>query len=60
MGVAIAGGGEVEPEGPFRLEIASITGLHMSVDETETAKRTAAAAWGYVAGAHTRPLFSST
>ena len=30
MGIAIAGGGGIEPEGPFKLEVASITGLRLS------------------------------
>jgi hypothetical protein len=50
MGIAIAGGGDVEPEGPFRLEVASITGLRLSEQALETAQRKAEAAWGAPVG----------
>ena len=52
LGIAVAGGGAAEgsPEGPFRLEVASITGLRLSREELEMARRRAEAAWGAAAG----------
>lgn len=50
LGIAIAGGGDIEPEGPFRLEVASITGLRLSPEELEKARRKSEAAWGVAAG----------
>ena len=52
LGLAVAGGGAAEgsPEGPFRLEVASITGLRLTREELEMARRRAEAAWGAAAG----------
>ena len=50
MGIAVAGGGGIEPEGPFKLEVASIAGLRLSKEELDVAKRKAEAAWGAVTG----------
>jgi len=46
MGMAIAGGGGIEPEGPFKLEVASITGLRLSKIDIEDSQRKAQRAWG--------------
>jgi|AntAceMinimDraft_1070359.scaffolds.fasta_scaffold39578_2 hypothetical protein len=46
MGIAIAGRRDVEPEGPFRLKVASITSLWLSEQVLETAQRKSEAAWG--------------
>ena len=48
IGIAVAGGGEVEREGPFTLEVLSITGLRLSPEALEMAKRREEAGWGIV------------
>ena len=50
MGIAVAGGGGIEPEGPFRIEVASVIGLRLSKEELDMARRKAEAAWGAAAG----------
>lgn len=45
LGIAVAGGGEVEPEGPFAIKVASIAGVRLGPEALEMARRREEAAW---------------
>ena len=45
LGIAVAGGGEVEPEGPFAIKVASIAGVRLGAEALEMARRREEAAW---------------
>ena len=45
LGIAVAGGGEVEPEGPFEIKVASVVGVRLGAEALEMARRREEAAW---------------
>ena len=45
LGIAVAGGGEVEPEGPFEIKVESVVGVRLGPEALEAARRREEAAW---------------
>ena len=56
LGFAVAGGGEVEPEGPFRLEIELVAGVRVTGEELELARRREEASWASGDASSGRPI----